>query len=113
MTVLARSLSAASFSAASARAGSPASSSMSKTLPWRTLATPCTPSERSAPSIALPCGSRTPDFSVTVTRAFTSALDQHRAGSLRALAFAHDAEPLGHLGIGLDQAAHVAAEAVL
>jgi hypothetical protein len=28
------------------------------------------PSDVSAPSIALPCGSRTPDFKVTVTRAF-------------------------------------------
>src|ERR1700736_6628107 len=43
---------------------------MSNTLPWRTLATPATPSDLSAPSIALPWGSRMPDFSVTVTRAF-------------------------------------------
>src|SRR5258706_4588684 len=43
---------------------------MSNTLPWRTLATPPTPSDFSAPSIALPCGSSTPDFNVTVTRAF-------------------------------------------
>ena len=43
---------------------------MSNTLPWRTLATPSTPSDFSAPSIALPWGSRMPDFSVTVTRAF-------------------------------------------
>src|SRR4051794_19225834 len=43
---------------------------MSNILPCRTLATPVTPSERSAPSIALPCGSRMPVFSVTVTRAF-------------------------------------------
>src|SRR3954447_11545598 len=43
---------------------------MSNTLPWRTLATPATPSDFSAPSIALPCGSRMPDFRVTVTRAF-------------------------------------------
>src|SRR5262249_47151762 len=43
---------------------------MSNTLPWRTLATPSTPSDFSAPSIALPCGSRMPDFRVTVTRAF-------------------------------------------
>src|ERR1700691_3978308 len=42
---------------------------MSKTLPWRTLATPLTPSDFRAPSIALPCGSRIPDFKVTVTRA--------------------------------------------
>src|SRR5690348_8528804 len=43
---------------------------MSNTLPWRTLATPDTPSDFSAPSIALPCGSRMPDLRVTVTRAF-------------------------------------------
>src|SRR6185312_9870141 len=55
-----------------ALARSPPSSSISNTLPWRTLATPATPRERSAPSIALPCGSRMPVFSVTVTRAFIS-----------------------------------------
>src|SRR5262245_58012814 len=43
---------------------------MSNTLPCRTLATPATPSDLSAPSIALPWGSRMPDLSVTVTRAF-------------------------------------------
>src|SRR5262249_50762779 len=43
---------------------------MSNTLPWRTLATPSTPSDFSAPSIALPCGSRMPVLRVTVTRAF-------------------------------------------
>src|ERR1700733_4798544 len=41
------------------------------------------------------------------------ALDQDWAGALRALALAHDAEPLGDLGIGLQQAAKVAPEAVL
>src|SRR5207253_9351137 len=43
---------------------------MSNTLPWRTLAMPSTPNDFSAPSMALPCGSRMPDFRVTVTRAF-------------------------------------------
>src|SRR5204862_1938529 len=42
-----------------------------------------------------------------------SALDQDRAGALRALAFAHDAEALGDLGVGFKEAAEVAAEAVL
>src|SRR5215211_7294201 len=70
MTVLARSLSAACLSAASAFLRSRPLISMSNTLPWRTLATPSMPSDRSAPSIALPCGSRIPDFRVTVTRAF-------------------------------------------
>src|ERR1700726_2751080 len=70
MTVFANSLSAASFSAASALALSEPDNSMSNTLPWRTLATPPTPSDFRAPSMALPCGSRIPDFKVTVTRAF-------------------------------------------
>src|SRR6202030_4012481 len=70
ITVLARSFSAAFLSAASALARSPPSISMSKTLPWRTLATPPTPRDLRAPSMALPCGSRIPDFKVTVTRAF-------------------------------------------
>src|SRR5476651_1614611 len=59
---------------ASAWARSEPSISMSNTLPWRTLATPATPSERSAPSIALPCGSRIPVFRVTVTRAFIAVI---------------------------------------
>src|ERR1700749_3105556 len=90
---------------------------MSNTLPWRTLATPPTPSDFSAPSIALPCGSRMPVFSVTVTRAFTSlnllALDQHRAGARRAFVFHQDAKPPRNFGIGLQKAAKIAAEAVL
>src|SRR5579872_4264927 len=88
---------------------------MSNTLPWRTLATPATPSERNAPSIALPCGSRMPDFKVTVTRAFivASALDQNRSAPLRALVLAHDAEPLGDLRIGLQEPAQITPEAIL
>jgi hypothetical protein len=39
-------------------------------LPCRTLPMPLMPSERSAPSIALPWGSRMLGFNVTVTRAF-------------------------------------------
>src|SRR5947208_5553406 len=88
---------------------------MSNTLPWRTLATPSTPRDFKAPSIALPCGSRMPDFSVTKTRAFIgrSSLDQHRTGSSRALVFHHDAQPLGNLGVGLEQTAEIAAETIL
>src|SRR4051812_28324452 len=90
---------------------------MSNTLPWRTLATPSTPSDFRAPSIALPCGSRMPDFSVTVTRAFTSsvpsALDENRTRARRALVLHQDAEPLGDLGIGLQKAAKITTEAVL
>src|SRR3954470_18517025 len=89
---------------------------MSNTLPCRTLATPSTPSDFSAPSMALPCGSRMPDFKVTVTRAFTgsaSALHQHRARTGRTLVLHQDAETLCHLGIGLQQAAEIAAETIL
>src|SRR6516164_6515223 len=97
---------------------------MSNTLPWRTLATPSTPSDFSAPSMALPCGSRMPDFSVTVTRAFTSipsalpsafasALDQDRARAGRPLVLHQDAQALGHFRVGLQQSAEIAAEAVL
>ena len=42
-----------------------------------------------------------------------SALHKHRAGALRPLAFAHDAEALGHFGISLDQTAEIPAEAIL
>src|SRR5262249_42661557 len=42
-----------------------------------------------------------------------SALPQDRAAALRTLALAHDAEPPGDLGIGLEQSAEIAAEAVL
>src|SRR6476469_5570723 len=88
---------------------------MSNTLPWRTLATPSTPSDFKAPSMALPCGSRMPDFSVTKTRAFIGrlSLHQHRAGAGRAFVFHHDAEPLGDFGVSLKQAAEIAAEAIL
>src|SRR5664279_6427405 len=89
---------------------------MSNTLPWRTLATPSTPSDFSAPSMALPCGSRMPDFSVTVTRAFTdfaSALDQHRTGARGPFVFHQDAQPLGDFGIGLQEAAKIPAKTVL
>ncbi len=55
-------------------------SSISKTLPWRTDATPSKPSAPSAPWIARPCGSSTPSFSVTKTRAFIIA--QIRVGAL-------------------------------
>src|SRR5215471_17023073 len=141
MITLARSLSAACFSTASARASSALSISMSNTLPCRTLATPATPSDLSAPSMALPCGSSTPVFRVTVTRAFiaknlshrsvtgadwpprnmvrarpqrrTLALHKHRAGPLRTLALRHDAEALGDIRIGFEQPAEIAAEAVL
>src|SRR4029450_6729291 len=89
---------------------------MSNTLPWRTLATPSTPSDFSAPSMALPCGSRMPDFNVTVTRAFTiltSALHQHRTGAGWPLVLHPDAEPLRHFGIGLQEPTQIATKTVL
>src|SRR3954463_16108806 len=89
---------------------------MSNTLPWRTLATPSTPSDFSAPSMALPCGSRMPDFNVTVTRAFTKnplALDQYRARADRTLVLGQNPQPFGDLGIGLHEPAEIAAKTVL
>src|SRR5689334_7772084 len=79
---------------------------MSNTLPWRTLATPSTPSDLSAPSIALPCGSRMPDFRVTVTRAFIVRLQicfrpapsMHRFGR-----FFQQAAVAGEPAAGADQ----------
>src|SRR4249919_471851 len=46
-------------------------------------------------------------------RLFLSAFDENRPRALRALAFAHNAKTLGHLGVGLEQATEIAAEAVL
>src|SRR4051812_24908427 len=89
---------------------------MSNTLPWRTLATPSTPSDFSAPSMALPCGSRMPAFNVTVTRAFTVlplALHQHGAGTGRPFVFHQDAETLGDFGVGLQEPAEIPAKTVL
>src|SRR5262249_9967562 len=45
-------------------------------------------------------------------RDYPSALHQHRAGALRTLVLAHDAEAPGDFGIGLHEPAEVAAEAV-
>src|SRR3984885_6363998 len=50
---------------------------------------------------------------MVISRATALALDQDRSGALRSLAFAHDAEPLGDFGISFEQAAEIAAEAVL
>src|SRR6476619_3904484 len=93
---------------------------MSNTLPWRTLATPSTPSDFSAPSMALPCGSRMPDFRVTVTRAFTIlSLEHDLVGKPvptfpeHASALHQDAQPLCDLRIGFQKPAEVAAEAIL
>src|SRR5580704_19231944 len=50
---------------------------------------------------------------MVISRAMALALDQDRSGALRSLAFAHDAEALGDFGISFEQAAEIAAEAVL
>ncbi len=78
---------------------------MSKTLPWRTLATPLTPSDRSAPSMALPCGSRMPDFSVTVTRAFMLEIPHSPLFNRHRIAAAATATPL--LPVGSEKASSV------
>ena len=61
---LASSFSAAALSAASAAGAVGAFDLDVEYLALADAATPSTPSERSAPSMALPCGSRIPDFSV-------------------------------------------------
>src|SRR5690606_15197738 len=69
MTVLARSFSHIAFTSASAAVLSVAVRSSSITLPWRTASTPWNPSVPSACFTASPCGSRTPSFGMTWTRA--------------------------------------------
>src|SRR3990170_5015180 len=121
MMVLARSCSHMRSTSARARAGSLSATSTSIYLPWRTLPTEPKPSAWSAPAIALPCGSSTPGFSVMVMRAFmlpsfASVLfraHQHRARARPRRVVDMKPESARHLLIGLDQAAHVAAEAVL
>src|SRR4030095_3955881 len=70
MTVLPISLRQISSSSALAFALSEFLRSISKYLPWRTCSMPEKPSEPKAPSIALPCGSSTPFFNVTLILAF-------------------------------------------
>src|SRR5260370_16580606 len=81
--VLASSRSQASPSLRRAPSRSSPSISMSKILPWRTFLRPSMESDRSAPSIALPCGSSTPDLRVTVTRAFTNFKSPAFSGRVR------------------------------
>src|SRR5215207_7096535 len=88
--------------------------SSSMYFPCLTFSTPVNPSEPSAPSMALPCGSRTPFFSVILIFAFMSVgFHQLRLRTLRQLTLAEDAEPSGDVLIGFDEAAEVAAEAIL
>src|SRR3990172_8490626 len=121
MMVLARSCSHMRSTSARARAGSLSATSTSIYFPWRTLPTAPKPSAWSAPAIALPCGSSTPGFSVIVMRAFmlpsfASPLfgaHQHWARACPGRVVDMQPEPARHLLISLDQAAHVAAKAVL
>src|SRR5690606_38208599 len=86
------------------------------TLPARTSPTPSNPSPASARPIAVPCGPRTPRFRVTCTRAFIVpsgcqlGLLRIGGGDRR---LRQDAQAPGDLLIGLRDAAHVLAEAVL
>src|SRR5680860_409485 len=119
--VLARSCSHMRSISARARAGSLSATSTSIYLPWRTPSTAPKPSACSAPSMALPCGSSTPGFSVMVIRAFMlrfspcslSRLHQHGTAARPRRTFHVQAKPARHLLVGLDQATHVAAEAIL
>src|SRR6185437_2152652 len=126
MTVLASSLRAISSAVARALAGSVSLSSSSMTLPARTSFTPAKPSVPRAWAMALPWGSSTPFFSITVTTAFTiptsllAALPMHSVSlhRLRAFEVAHaglgqDAQTLGHFLVGFLDLPQVAAEAVL
>ncbi len=97
-------------------------SSRSKILPWRTDDIPSNPRLLSEPVMAWPCGSRTPDLRVTVTRAFIDfrcrapdaragaarrvpgLLNQTRPGRQRVVGFNKNAEPLRHFAVGLDDA---------
>src|SRR4029078_968479 len=82
---------------------------------------PAMPSEPSACSIALPCGSRIPDFSVTTMGAFilhpstraALTFDQDRSARRRSLALAHNAETPCHLRICFEQSSEIPAKAIL
>src|SRR5215831_12204899 len=102
---------------------------MSKTLPCRTLSTPFMPSDLSAPSMALPCGSRIPFLRVTKTRAFTglnrvqepyacartgrNSLHQLRPMGARLFVLLQYSQAARHFGIGFNEPAKVAAKAIL
>src|ERR671929_360216 len=97
--------------------GSLSSSSSSMTLPWRTSRTPEKPRLFRAWPMAVPCGSSTPDFKVTWTRAFMglAAFSLHCLGTFEVSrsAFRQDAKPTRHFLVGLLDIAEIAAEAVL
>src|SRR5258708_35233092 len=89
-------------------------STSSMYFPWRTSPTPANPKEVRACPIAWPCGSRTPGFKVTCTRAFIPPGFCAGVPSLGATAhLGQDAEPPRHLLIGFLDSAQILAEAVL
>src|SRR5205809_7531730 len=113
MTVLASSLRQMSSSSALAFALSEFLRSISKYLPWRTCSMPEKPSEPKAPSMALPCGSGTPFFKVTLILACVScsiAFDELRTRTLGLSDLGHDVETLGDLLIGFEGLADVRGE---
>src|ERR1700756_994970 len=65
--------------------------------------------------MALPCGSSTPSFGITNTRAFMrlASLHRRRALDIARCAFGQDAEPARDLLIRLFDLTEVAAESVL
>src|SRR5262249_44800894 len=98
--------------------GSLSSRSSSITFPWRTSRTPAKPRLCRAWPIAVPCGSSTPDFRVTWTRAFidfgeTGSLHRLRALEVARPALGQDAKPARHFLIRLLDIAEIAAKAVL
>src|SRR5579883_2532677 len=114
MTVLARSCWHIFSIEARARVASVSASSRSITLPCRTSPTPVKPSEPKAWAIAFPCGSRTPGFSITWTRAFMPAsLHRLRTLEVAGAAFGQNAEPPRHLLVGFLDPSQILPEAVL
>src|SRR5579862_2675742 len=115
MTGLARSSLHIASTLARALPGSFSSSSISISLPWRTSPMPAKPSEASALPIALPCGSSTPDFKLTCTRAFIAATSLHRPWTLEVggTALGQDAEPARHFLVAFRDLLQILAKAVL
>src|SRR5437868_12939035 len=128
MTVLLSSRSHIDVRKARAVTGSASAISTSNTLPWRTELTPSKPRLFSEPLMARPCGSRTPDLRVTVTRAFIAVswlsragvpeghrlvlLDQPRPRRQRVVGFHKNAQSLRDFPISVHQPAEILAEAV-
>src|SRR5262245_30709169 len=98
--------------------------STSMYLPCRTSLTPVKPRLASACWMALPCGSRSPFFSVILMRTLIVVTGsrchsvgfgthEHGTAALGARVLGQHAKPARHLLVGLQHAAKVAAEAIL